>query len=183
MATLLVGTNVFLVQTFFCLRVYRITRSRVLALFAFTLVLTRLIIHVCIMVTIIKATTFSVVRSSAFKWQATSLLIIGATSDVIIALSICFALTRMRSGFTASDRLVDKLVAFTIGSGLLTSVVAVVEMITYLTMQNLVFLGFFSVLGKLYSNSLLTACSQSISSGFPWHKKHGETWENIDLSN
>lgn len=166
MTALFLGINIFVVQVstcshfphplpdctqaFFCFRVYLITRSLSLGLVSFALALARFGIHICQMVTVFSATSFAVVRTARFRWEVTSLLTVGAASDVLIAVSICYALLRMRSGFEPSDKLVDKLVAFTVGvvfsfarvlagltwyagSGLLTSIIAVIECTTVRT--------------------------------------------------
>ncbi|KZV84159.1 hypothetical protein EXIGLDRAFT_776857 [Exidia glandulosa HHB12029] len=116
MAAMMLGINISVVQMFFCLRVYLITRSLVLAVITTTLALARFVIHIRQMVTMFSATTLAVVTISKFRWEVTSLLTVGAASDVLVAASICWALLRIRSGFASSDKLVDKLVAFTIGT-------------------------------------------------------------------
>ncbi|KZV95508.1 hypothetical protein EXIGLDRAFT_610535, partial [Exidia glandulosa HHB12029] len=65
-----------------------------------------------------------------------STLCVGAVSDVLIAAFLCTALMRARSGYRSTDKLLDKLVAFTIGSGFLTSIIAICEAITVRTTQH-----------------------------------------------
>ena len=51
-----------------------------------------------------------------FRWQLTTTLIVGAASDVAIAACICERLVGMRGqGFRETDRVLDRLVAFTVG--------------------------------------------------------------------
>ncbi|KZV78237.1 hypothetical protein EXIGLDRAFT_784129 [Exidia glandulosa HHB12029] len=160
MTSMMLGINISVVQLFFCMRVYLITRSVLLAAVATVLALARFVIHIRQMVTVFSASSWVIVRTPTFKWEVTSLLVVGASSDVLVAVSICWALLRMRSGFTASDKLVDKLVAFTIGSGLLTSIVAVIEVVTYLAVDGFIFFLFFSLLGKIFSTSLLASLNE-----------------------
>ncbi|KZV84153.1 hypothetical protein EXIGLDRAFT_776849 [Exidia glandulosa HHB12029] len=81
-----------------------------------------------------------------------------SSSSVLIAGIAAFAV--QRSASTGSDMLVDKIVAFTVGSGLLTSIVAVVETITYLTMDNYIFMTLYSITAKLFANSLLASLNE-----------------------
>lgn len=82
----------------------------------FGLVLVRFGFHVIFTVALGSAKTFDVLWSAGFRWKVIAVLAVGAASDLLIATCICWALVRMRSGFTSSDKLVDKLVAFTIGT-------------------------------------------------------------------
>lgn len=100
---------------FFCVRVYYLIRSKPLSAIAFALTLMRLAFHICVLVFGISGATFAVFRTAQFKWALTGMLVLGAVSDVAITLSICWALSRMRSGITSSDKLVDKLLALTVG--------------------------------------------------------------------
>ncbi|KZV78344.1 hypothetical protein EXIGLDRAFT_783965 [Exidia glandulosa HHB12029] len=157
MTAMMLGINISVVDSS---RVYLITRSALLAAVATVLAIARFVIHIRQMVTVFSASSWVIVRTPTFKWEVTSLLVVGASSDVLVAVSICWALLRMRSGFTASDKLVDKLIAFTIGSGLLTSIVAVIEVITYLAVDGFIFFLFFSLLGKIFSTSLLASLNE-----------------------
>jgi hypothetical protein len=95
-----------------------------------------------------------------FRWTIISTLTIGTASDVCIAACICWGLLSRRSGFAPTDRLIDRLVGFVVGSGLLTSVVAVVEVTLYATRNDFIWLAFFAVLAKLFSNSLLASLNE-----------------------
>lgn len=90
-------------------------------------------------------------------WLVTSMLALGAAIDVTVAVSLCFYLRQHRnSPFTSTIQLIDKLMIWAIQTGLLTSIVAVVVVICDNTMKdNFVALGLFTLLAKLYSNSVL----------------------------
>ncbi|EJD43466.1 hypothetical protein AURDEDRAFT_145513 [Auricularia subglabra TFB-10046 SS5] len=154
------GAIAFAVQGYYCQRVLRMTGSYILAIGCAVLSVFRLVMNICLIVTIQRSMKFAVTQTPTFKWQITALMTVGAASDIAIALCICIALLRTRSGFAATNKLVDKIVAFTVGSGLLTSVTAVVLVITYLTMNNFVFLLFHGVLSKLFTNSLFASLNE-----------------------
>ncbi|KZV79542.1 hypothetical protein EXIGLDRAFT_841506 [Exidia glandulosa HHB12029] len=158
-SVLFVGGIAFVVQTFFCLRVLRITESKILALGCFALTLVRIGFNISIAVNVFIAGNFAAVETD-FKWLIVTTLCVGAASDVAIAACMCMGLMRRRTGFAPTDKLVDKLIAYIIGSGLLTSVVAVVEVVCFLTMVNFVWLMFYTILAKLFSNSLLASLNE-----------------------
>lgn len=160
-SVLLTGVIAVTVQSFFSLRVRRITESLVLALACWVLALLRFAFTTSIGIRVIAAGSFAVVAQPSFKWQVVASLCFGAASDVAVAGCICGGLMRRKSGFERTDRIVERIMGYTIGSGLMTSVVAVLELITYTTMKdNFVWIGFFTILSKMFSNSLLVSLNQ-----------------------
>ncbi|KAF7360799.1 hypothetical protein MVEN_00811900 [Mycena venus] len=94
---------------------------------------------------------------SHYKALITTSLTSSAVTDVLIAISLCYYLNHRRSGVKSTDTLVQKLIIYSINCGILCSLVAVLGLITFLTMpNNLINFAFNFVLGKVYSNSLLS---------------------------
>ncbi|KZV85688.1 hypothetical protein EXIGLDRAFT_725612 [Exidia glandulosa HHB12029] len=162
------GFIAFAVQTYYCLRVHRLLKSNKIALFCWLLVVARLVLNLVEAATLVRSGQWSVTESFALKWQLPATLVIGAVSDIVIAASICTGLLRYRSGFASSDRLVDKLIAYTVGSGLLTAVMAIIEMILvrssnstgFSYIATVVFFVPFSAVAKLFNNSLLASLNE-----------------------
>ncbi|KAG7451139.1 uncharacterized protein BT62DRAFT_1071734 [Guyanagaster necrorhizus] len=85
----------------------------------------------------------------------------GATailSDILIAIGLCLLLERSRTDFANTNYLIKTLIGYAITRCLLTSLMAVVEVIVFVTKPN----SFYSfaidfVIGKLWSNSLLAS--------------------------
>lgn len=159
-STALAGFIALIVQTYFCMRVLRITENRLLAAGCWLLALLRMAFSAGITATMARDGTLAVVHTRTFKWLVVCILGVGTVSDIAIAASICIGLLRRRTGFLESDRLVDRLVAYTIGSGLLTSIVAVLEITMYLSMDNFLWIAFFTIISKMFSNSLLASLNQ-----------------------
>ncbi|PAV21571.1 hypothetical protein PNOK_0152800 [Pyrrhoderma noxium] len=91
-----------------------------------------------------------------WKWIIIFVLAVGAVNDILIALGLGFYLSRNKSGISSSDRVVNKLIKFTVQSGLITSVLAIAMLICYLSMpDNFIWLAIFVCLAKTYSNSFL----------------------------
>jgi len=87
---------------------------------------------------------------------ATPFAIFAVLSDIMIAGALCYLLHDSRSGFKRTDTIISILIIYAINRCLLTSVVAVVEVIVYCTLpKSLWFLAIDFFIGKLYANSLL----------------------------
>ncbi|KAJ3507829.1 hypothetical protein NLJ89_g6084 [Agrocybe chaxingu] len=94
-----------------------------------------------------------------FQDYLTALLAIGAAIDVINAGSLSYFLFRQRElAFARTTRLLDRLIAYTIRTGLITCIVAVTVLILFQTLApSLISLGVYTALAKLYSNSFVSA--------------------------
>lgn len=92
-------------------------------------------------------------------WLITTLFVSGATLDVVIAISmVLFLADKRQAVLSGAARVLDKLTAFTVRTGLLTSMAAVTVLICYLTMpENFIWMAAYTILAKLYSNSLMAS--------------------------
>ncbi|KAI1798239.1 hypothetical protein LXA43DRAFT_1088364 [Ganoderma leucocontextum] len=80
----------------------------------------------------------------------------GVVADVLIAGSMCVLLAKRRTGFSRTDSMVRVLMMYSINTGALTSLCALLTLLTYASMpDNFVFMAFYFVLPKLFLNSLL----------------------------
>ncbi|KAL4249314.1 hypothetical protein ABKN59_007023 [Abortiporus biennis] len=76
--------------------------------------------------------------------------------DTAIALALCIILARMKTGFNRTDSQIQTLMMFSIHTGALTSIVAIVIVITYAAMpHNFIYIGIYLSLPRLYFNALL----------------------------
>ncbi|KAF9648175.1 hypothetical protein BDM02DRAFT_3096964 [Thelephora ganbajun] len=81
---------------------------------------------------------------------------LGVLTDVLTAVSISWYLRKLKTGYKNSDSLVNKLIAYAINTGLVTSIISIACLITYGTMPgNFIFISLYFVLSKLYANSFL----------------------------
>ncbi|KAJ3844055.1 hypothetical protein F5878DRAFT_637615 [Lentinula raphanica] len=96
---------------------------------------------------------FSVVR---LRVLGTVSLGVGVLADITTALSLCYFLNKLRTGYRQSDSLVSTLIKYAINTGALTSIVSVTTVILYNIMpSNLIFIGVFFILSKLYAISFM----------------------------
>ncbi|TBU23959.1 hypothetical protein BD311DRAFT_810372 [Dichomitus squalens] len=80
----------------------------------------------------------------------------GVVADVLIAGSMCYLLAKRRTGFTRTDSIVRVLMMYSINTGALTSMAALLTLLCYASMpNNFIFIAFYFVLPKLFLNSLL----------------------------
>ncbi|OJT07732.1 hypothetical protein TRAPUB_1376 [Trametes pubescens] len=80
----------------------------------------------------------------------------GVLADVLIAASMCVLLAQRRTGFSRTDSIVRVLTMYSINTGALTSLCALLCLVSYATMPtNFVFIAFYFILPKLFLNSLL----------------------------
>lgn len=98
------------------MRVKRITHSWGIAGGCWTLALVREVFALIISATAIRVERYDVFETPGMRWKMIAMLSIGAASDLLIAAFICGGILRMRSGMPASDKVVDRIVAFTIGA-------------------------------------------------------------------
>jgi hypothetical protein len=91
-------------------------------------------------------------------YAATPFAIAAVLSDVFIAASLCILLHGNRSPVIETNTLVNTLIIYAINRCLLTSLVAVAEVIAFAIIpDSLWFIAIDFVIGKLYANSLLAS--------------------------
>ncbi|KAF8798641.1 hypothetical protein BYT27DRAFT_7218441 [Phlegmacium glaucopus] len=91
------------------------------------------------------------------KRESISVNILGAATDLLIAAMLCTLLNLSRTGFRKSDTLINKLILFSVNTGLITSLFALASMVSILVAGNtFIYISFFFCLGRLYTNSLLS---------------------------
>ncbi|KAL1682971.1 hypothetical protein EV122DRAFT_258910 [Schizophyllum commune] len=90
------------------------------------------------------------------KTIATLALSANVATDATIALSLCFFLGKYRTGHRKSDTMVNKLTAYAINTGLLTSLISLATLLLYnFRPQTFEFMAMFFVLSKLYAITLM----------------------------
>ncbi|KAJ7747440.1 hypothetical protein DFH07DRAFT_577665 [Mycena maculata] len=95
-----------------------------------------------------------------YGWLITSALNVGVVLDLIITVSLCFYIRQLYTPYNLpNEELIHRLIAWTIQTGLITSLTSIAVVISFQTMKyNFVWLALYTFLAKLYSNSLLVSC-------------------------
>ncbi|KIJ64623.1 hypothetical protein HYDPIDRAFT_28558 [Hydnomerulius pinastri MD-312] len=78
-------------------------------------------------------------------------------ADVIISMSLVWHLSHHKTGFAATDDVINRIIRLTVQTGMITAIWAVVDLVCYLTITTGIHLIFNVPLAKLYTNSLMSS--------------------------
>ncbi|KDR82573.1 hypothetical protein GALMADRAFT_237962 [Galerina marginata CBS 339.88] len=148
------GVIVSSVQTFFAWRIYLLTKNWILPLVIVTTAISGGVTAILTPVEVAKAPFFVyLIRSKVtiIIWLSSEVL-----GDILITAILVTYLTRRKTGFERSDMLIDKIIRITIQTGLVTAIVATINLLVYLLNPTGLHLLFNFPLAKLYSNSLMS---------------------------
>lgn len=159
--TLVGGLITLITQCFFSLRVWRALPNpySYIGVFCMAIAVAHWVGSIVLSARLLIAPTMG-----AFKWYwlVTCLLVASVVVDLIITVSMLYYLINQRkNALKRVARLLDQLVAYTIRTGVLTSIIALGVAICFQVMSsNLIWLALYTFLAKLYSNSLLSALNE-----------------------
>ncbi|KAJ6562261.1 hypothetical protein B0H19DRAFT_1143989 [Mycena capillaripes] len=143
------------IQIFFAWRIYTITKMisvpAVIAVFAIAALAGGL--WTTAKVTIIKEFQYKpLLHPSALLWFLAS-----CVADILITISLTLTLSHRKTGFVATDSVIDKIIRTTIQTGLVTSVFSVLDVICFMVFPHYAVNFVWDLaLSKLYSNALLS---------------------------
>ncbi|KAF8189355.1 hypothetical protein BJ912DRAFT_379267 [Pholiota molesta] len=158
-ATVLGGGITLITQTFFALRILKLLPRpwHHIGLVCIIISSLRFIASIYLTVEGIILPSIELYREKC-KWIVSGVFISSAVVDIVIAVSMLYYLSRQRKQVKRISRLLDRLVTYTIRSGLLTSIAAIAVILTFQLMpDNFIWLGVYTFVAKLYSNSFLSA--------------------------
>ncbi|KAG2158996.1 uncharacterized protein EDB93DRAFT_1245557 [Suillus bovinus] len=149
------GFTALVVQSFLTIRVYRLSNKNIFATASvLSLVIAEFILDIIYFSKAIHLTFLTQVPQ--LKPWAMSMNAVAAAGDVLISAFLCTFLERSRTGSRRSDTMINKLMLFSVSTGLLTSVCAVMSLISIIVWPNtFIYVAFYFCLGRLYCNSLL----------------------------
>ncbi|TFY66766.1 hypothetical protein EVG20_g4333 [Dentipellis fragilis] len=149
------GLAAILVQGFFTLRIYHLSNQKLwLTAPAGAFAIGQLVITIIYAVKSIRTHTFS--ELDGLRPWTLALSIVTVAANLTIATTLCILLHKSRTTFRKSDSLINKLIIYTINTGFVTSLDAIIALATVASMpHNFVYMVFFFSMGRLYSNSLV----------------------------
>ncbi|KAJ3878980.1 hypothetical protein F5051DRAFT_404343 [Lentinula edodes] len=164
------GLITIVVQGFFIMRVQRLSKVHKFVIYVFwTCAVLRFAASIAL-------TIFGIQTPSAktyvddWSWLLTTLFTLGAFVDLGVALALCVCLYSQRvTSISRTAIILDRLIAFTLTTGLLTSMVSVVTVLSYVTMpDNSVWILMYTLLAKSYSNSMMVSlnCRPALKESF-----------------
>ncbi|THG95619.1 hypothetical protein EW145_g7924 [Phellinidium pouzarii] len=138
-----------LVQNFLVYRIWRLSRKNVPL--------------VCILEIIVVA-EFAAVTVPSIEWIAKLINSLMVSADFAIAAALIYYLNHSRTGFKRSETMINRLIVFTIHTGLATSVFATLSLIfSSLYPTALIYVTFFICVSKLYVNALFATLNSRTS--------------------
>ncbi|KAJ7105899.1 hypothetical protein C8R44DRAFT_806254 [Mycena epipterygia] len=183
------GVTAGLVQSFYAYRVWRMSHHNV--------ILTGLIL-ILVLATSGCGTAWVVLALEAGTYQrllrisplTISINALSTGADVLITSTLCFMLHRTQPTSLETETIINRLILFTINTGLLTSFCAVASLISLIVSpKTLIYASFYFCIGRLYSNSLLASLNaravirgriNDVDSNF--HIKSFDTRSRLSLS-
>ncbi|KAF9023264.1 hypothetical protein BDZ89DRAFT_1070004 [Hymenopellis radicata] len=148
-AALLVPTVAvrFIVQVFFSYRIWSLTSSKLVPCILIPLNVTSAALGLRITVHAIGMTSFGEYTKKMSILIPTAFLIAFAV-DILTSVALCWCTVMM----------CDKIMAWAIQTGIVTSIASALVLVTFVTMRrNFIWVAFYILLPKLYSNSLVAS--------------------------
>ncbi|KAH7922189.1 hypothetical protein BV22DRAFT_675237 [Leucogyrophana mollusca] len=144
-------------QAFFVYRVRVFSKKTWLTLFCGTLCVLRFFLDVGAGIYTIKVPVSVAELAQRLSWAVMAVLIIGSISDAIVAGSMCYYLKRERAfALGPTTKLLDRLIAYTIETSLITSLTAIAILLCFKTMPNTIaWFGVNMFHGQVCVNALL----------------------------
>ncbi|KAJ7848311.1 hypothetical protein B0H13DRAFT_2361946 [Mycena leptocephala] len=172
MAVLFHGIIASCVQCYFAFRIYKFSQSLYIPIFCWAMSFLRMLGDIGIVVTAVPMTALGTYEVQ-FRWLVTALWSVSTVNDFTITATLVSLLYIQRSNAQRrTAALVDKLIVWTIGlspfhandistynleeTGMLTSLAGLGSLAFFVAMPtNFIWLAFFTVVSRLFSNSLL----------------------------
>ncbi|PAV15820.1 hypothetical protein PNOK_0867800 [Pyrrhoderma noxium] len=144
-----------IVQSFFSLRIWRLSEKNILLTgFVYIWVIAQFVITIVYFSQAIYFDLFS--QLLEIKTLTRSINVISATADAVIAGVLVYLLRRSRTGYRRSERMIVRLIRFTVGTGAVTGFIAIICLIMNLVFPlTFYYILFYLMTSRLYMNSLL----------------------------
>ncbi|KAJ6599978.1 hypothetical protein DFH09DRAFT_1271517 [Mycena vulgaris] len=145
------GAIIFIVQTFFAFRVRALSKRWSITILGCILNCLRLLVNVGLFVELWKRQDRSewVVLGTDLRWIMITGFSIGPSVDILIATSLCYYLWHYKnSEFKQTNRMVDTLIIWTVETTAITSLSGALQLILFLTRNDLTWFIFWVVQAK-----------------------------------
>ncbi|KAJ7789765.1 hypothetical protein B0H14DRAFT_2535919 [Mycena olivaceomarginata] len=150
------GFTTACVHSFFAFRIYTFTQKLYIPCFIWCIAFLHLVGRIVIFITALQATSFPVYVAE-WDWLLTTNWALSVASDVVIATTLVVVLYRRRSyAHEKTVAVLDRLIVWTIETGMLTGIMSIIIISCFLTMKkNFVWMGFYVVGARFFANSLM----------------------------
>ncbi|KAF7368884.1 hypothetical protein MVEN_00214200 [Mycena venus] len=158
-AVLFAGIIAASVQGFFTFRIYAFSKQVYIPLFISVMVFVRLLAGLAVFVTALKMSSLAQTEAQC-RWLLPGTWAVSSVNDLTITATLVVVLFKERTHVvhTRTAALVDKLIAWTIETGMLTSISGIFTLACYFTMKdNFVWLAVFMITARLFANNILAS--------------------------
>ncbi|KAF8876245.1 hypothetical protein BD779DRAFT_1677853 [Infundibulicybe gibba] len=150
------------VQLFFTYRIFILSESKLLASVICLIALTQGGAGIATGVQTLQIDDWSKIQLEAFV-SCTIWLVGAAVCDILIAISMCYCLSRNETGLRSTHVLISKLIRLTIETGTVTATVATIDIALFLGFpHNNYHTAPAEILAKLYSNTLVVTLNNRL---------------------
>ncbi|KAF8194410.1 hypothetical protein K438DRAFT_1827945 [Mycena galopus ATCC 62051] len=145
------------VQGFFAFRVYTLSQKLFVLIICWVMSALRAVMATLITITLLQETSVAKYEVQ-WKWALTTLWSVSSVNDLTITMVLVIILAGKRNTFKRTTALVDKLILYTIETGMLTSMSSIAALACFVAMPgNFIWVAFFALSARLISNSLLAS--------------------------
>ncbi|KAJ7889245.1 hypothetical protein B0H13DRAFT_2341587 [Mycena leptocephala] len=157
-SALLSGIILVCVQGFFAFRIYAFSKKLHIAILVWVMAFFILLGFTVIFITAMRMSSI-LLYAMQWGWLVTALWSVSAANDLVIAATLAILLRNRRTdAHRRTAALVDKLILWSIETGILTSATSIVTLTCFLTMgETFISLASFVVGARVFSNSLLAS--------------------------
>ncbi|KAJ7851107.1 hypothetical protein B0H13DRAFT_2400677 [Mycena leptocephala] len=137
------------VQGFFSFRIYALSKPLYIPILTWGMAFLRLPLCAAILVECLGFTTLLDITDAKWQWLLTATWSISAANNLTVTAALVVLCRQSRNVHKRTTALVDKLILWTIETGMLTSAAAIVMLVCYVTMKdNFIWAGVFSVVPR-----------------------------------
>ncbi|EGN94815.1 hypothetical protein SERLA73DRAFT_143687 [Serpula lacrymans var. lacrymans S7.3] len=148
---------ILFVQSLYAMRIWKLGRGHrhtLLPCLVTFVVVAGYVVGILLVIETFRMTTWA--ELDTISWAIYASFATSTGVDFVIAAVMCYYLHKSKSGFTGSENIINRLMQYTLSSGLVTSACSMSALIAYALMPtNLIFLAIEFSLTKLYINSFL----------------------------
>ncbi|KAJ7867154.1 hypothetical protein B0H13DRAFT_2670542 [Mycena leptocephala] len=157
-SALLAGVIVVCVQGFFSFRIYAFSKKISLSILIWVMVFLRLLGSIIIFVTALRMPSLPHYEVQ-WGWLLAAVWSVSTANDLLIAATLVVLLRNQRTDVhRRTAALVEKLILWSIETGILTSAYSITTLACFLTMkENFIWVAFFVAGARVFSNSLLAS--------------------------
>ncbi|KAL0578167.1 hypothetical protein V5O48_003833 [Marasmius crinis-equi] len=146
----------FIVQSFFTWRIWTLRKNIPITAGIFLLVLSALGTSIAFVAQGMSQQLDTFEKFKELQALSMSVNVTAAVTDIAICVAMCTLLNASKTGFSWSNSIINRLMLFSINTGILTAACAVASLIFILAVPNaLVYFCLYLTIGRLYTNSLL----------------------------